>query len=301
MVNNKIIAITIPVHNGIKYTKACLNTLVMQIESSVPSDFKFEIVVTDDGSTDGTSEWIKHNHPAVHLVAGDGELWWSGGINKAVTYALKNIKAEYVLWWNNDIHPEPVYFKNITEIIEKQDKNTLVGSKIFFLENKNTLWGMGGRFNPVTGKRHMYGEFCEDGELYREPFEVDWFPGMGTIIHKSVFERIGLLDEEKFPQYHGDSDFTYRAKKSGFRLIVHPRLVIYNDVSNTGLKHSGKFKELYGSLTSIKSNYNLIKDIFFYRKHSRSPIAFIPLLNKYFRYIGGFYKWKLLNALGVKK
>ena len=160
---------------------------------------------------------------------------------------------------------------------------------------------MGGKFNPSNGRRHMYGEQEEDSDAYHEPIEVDWFPGMGTLVHRNVYEKIGSLDEKNFPQYHGDSDYTFRAKKAGFRLVAFPQLIIYNDNTNTGLKHGGNAGGLIKSLTSIKSNYNLKKDIVFYRKHTNSPLAYFLLFNKYFRYTGGFYKWKILNALGIKK
>ncbi len=300
-VEKEIIAIIIPVHNGIGFTRNCLNMLVPQISKTVSPRFKYEIIVTDDGSTDGTSGWIKENYPSVHIVTGNGDLWWSGGVNKGVVYSLENLKAEYILWWNNDIIPAEDYFSRLLEITSEYTRDTIIGSKIFVFNLKNVLWGMGGKFDSVTGTRHMYFENTADREDFSKPMEVDWFPGMGTILHKSVFEKIGMLDEKIFPQYHGDSDYTYRAKKAGFKLVAHPGLVIYNDTSNTGLKHSGSFRELCLSLYSIKSNYNFRKDVAFYRKHSKSFFAYFMLFKKYFRYIGGFYKWKLLNAFGIKK
>ena len=74
-----------------------------------------------------------------------------------------------------------------------------------------------------------------DSELLNEKIECDWLPGMGTVTHKSVYEKIGMLDEIRFPQYHGDSDFTLRAKKRGYKIIVYPDLKIYNDNRNTGI------------------------------------------------------------------
>jgi GT2 family glycosyltransferase len=236
----------------------------------------------------------------VHILYGDGGLWWSGGINKGMAYALKELETDYVLWWNNDIIPGKDYFTQVERLISVNDDDILIGSKIFIL-GKDLIWGMGGRFDPVKGTKFMYGMRQEDCDIYRKPFEVDWFPGMGTIIHRKVFDRIGMLDEKNFPQYHGDSDFTFRAKKAGFRLMVFPELVIYNDITNTGMIHGGRFIKLYRSVTSIKSNFNLKKDISFYKKHASSPFAFIALIKKYSLYIGGFFKWKILNFFGIKK
>ena len=299
--NNLVLSIVIPVHNGLNYTKNCIKSLINNLEQDLYSRPKVEIVVIDDGSTDGTSGWLKDEYPMVHVLRGSGDLWWSGGINKGVYFALNELKSDYILWWNNDILPAENYFHELFQIIEKSQPGVLIGSKIFVLDQDNLIWGMGGRFNPKNGDRFMYGEMQPDNNLFQKPFEVDWFPGMGTAIHKSVFETIGFLDEKNFPQYHGDSDYTFRARKAGFKLIAFNQLRIKNDNTNTGIKHQGSLKYLYQSLTGIKSNYNIKKDFLFFKKHATSPIAYKQLFHKYFRYIGGFLKWSILGVIGIHR
>jgi GT2 family glycosyltransferase len=293
-----VLSILIPVFNNLGYTKKCIQNLKQQV-GEIENQTTYTVVI-DDGSTDGTSAWIKENHPDVLVLKGNGDLWWSGGINRGVSFALYDLKTDYILWWNNDILARDDYFKNLFAILRSNPDSTILGSKIFVL-NKDVLWGMGGKFDAEKGTRFMYGEQSQDKEEFDQPFEVDWFPGMGTVIHRKVFETTGYLDEKNFPQYHGDSDFTFRAKKAGFKLIAHPALVLYNDNSNTGLKHKGSLSNLFRSLTSIKSNYNIKKDVRFFSIHAKSPIAYRILFQKYFRYIGGFFKWKLLHTFGVRK
>lgn len=295
-----LISIIIPVFNGINFTKTCLKSLFELIPASELSENDFNVIVIDDGSKDGTAQWIRDNYPSVRLIYGDGSLWWSGGINKGVIYALKELKADYILWWNNDIKPADDYFIQAAKLVKENNNHVLIGSKVLSL-NGDLIWGMGGNFNPRNGNRFMYGEQQKDSLIFRRPLEVDWLPGMGTIIHRDVFDKIGLVNEKDFPQYHGDSDFTYRAKKAGFKLIAFPELVIYNDTTNTGLIHQGSLTNLYKSLTSIKSNFNIKKDIKFFRAHASSSLAYLFLFKKYFRYIGGFLKWKILNSFGIKK
>lgn len=258
------------------------------------------IIVVDDGSTDGTLQWVKKHFPEVVVLQGDGSLWWSGSINMGVEYSLANTDADFILWWNNDIISSEDYFKNLFEILSQVDENHLVGSKIFRL-NENKVWGMGGKFDPVRGTKFMYGEMQPDIPDLQMPLRVEWFPGMGTTIHRNVYREIGLLDNKNFPQYHGDSDFTYRAAAKGYVLKAYPQLRIYNDVSNTGLRHDNSFRQLTRSLTSIKSNYNIKKDLLFYKKHSNSIRAYTPLINKYGKYIGGYFKWKILGMFGKQR
>ncbi len=293
--NDNSVAIVIPVFNRIEYTKKCLDNLFKLREASNILDKELHVVVVDDGSEDGTSDWIKENHPTIHILYGDGNLWWSGGINKGVRYALDVIKSDYVLWWNNDILAAPDYLVNLFRIIKNNSTDIIIGSKIFSL-NHDHLFGMGGIFDAETGNYGMHGHKQPDNEIYKQPFEVDWFPGMGTIIHRTVFEKIGFVDEKNFPQYHGDSDFTLRAKQEGFRLIAFPDLVIYNDGSNRVRSDS-----LYKSLTHIRSLFNIKKYLLFLRRHSTSLKAYLSVFKKYFYYIGGFYKWKFLNFFGINR
>ena len=294
------ISIAFPIFNGLNYTKQSLKDLFddHKIEEL---DAEYSVVIVDDNSSDGSYKWIQENYPQVKMLKGTGDLWWGGGINKAVTYALDELKADYILWWNNDIIAEKGYFKNIPAILEKTDPKYVLGSKIFFYLKPEMIWSMGGVFNPKTGKHGMIGTYDTDGPAYQKPIECDWLPGMGTIIHKSVFEKIGLVDNKNFPQYHGDSDFTFRAKKAGFILQSRPEFVIYNDTRNTGLKHNESFKNLIQSMRTIKSNYNIKKELLFYKKHAESRWAVWPVYKRFIKYVGGFFKWKLLGIFGIKR
>lgn len=160
---------------------------------------------------------------------------------------------------------------------------------------------MGGLFDEHSGTKFTIGMNKADANKYNEITDADWLPGMGTLIHKSLFEKIGLVNAKDFPQYHGDSNFTYRAKLAGYPIKVFPQLKIWNDKSNSGLQHFNNFRLLIRSLNDIKSNYHFGKDLLFYRKHASSPIAYTALFLKYYYYIGGFLKWKFLSLLGQSK
>ncbi len=294
-----VLAVIIPVFNGLDYTRKCLEVLSNQC-TEVKENGKIEIVLVDDGSTDGTDKWVKENYPEVHIVKGDGNLWWSGAVNKGTQYALERCSATHILWWNNDVVPAWNYLRDLVQLIAESDTNTVIGSKIYYLNKPDMVWSMGGYFNPKTGAKDMLAR-NEADQGWDEPTEVDWFPGMGTVFPKILFETIGYCDAKNFPQYHGDSDFTWRAKLAGFRLLTYPQLKIYNDTSHTGRKHNDSFKGLIDSLGDVKSLYNISKDLIFYRKYAQSPMAWLELVKKYGKYILGFVKWKLLALFGKKR
>jgi len=284
------LALLIPVFNNLSYTKSCINGLKKIINPE-----KVKIIVADDNSTDGTAQWIKENHPDVILLKGNGSLWWSGSVNLAMKYVMDNHLADYMLWWNNDIVPADGYFTQLGELLSTLDPNVVIGSKIYASEDLGTVWSMGGRFNPHTGKRFMHAYMQADNDGYSEPLEADWLPGMGSVFHRSVVEKIGYVDEKDFPQYHGDSDYTLRAKKAGFKIIIYPQLKIWNDISNSGQLHGETFKGLINSFTLVKSKYNIIKDLKFFKRHAKSPVAYFFLLKEYFKYVGGFFKWQFIG------
>ena len=295
------ISIVFPIFNGLSYTRNCLFDIYNNIKAISKDESQLSVVIVDDGSTDGSFEWIQKNYPQVYLLKGDGNLWWSGEINKAVHYAIEQLNIDYLLWWNNDIIADKDYFINLLDALKNNEPNIIIGSKIYLDQNRNIIWSMGGIFNPYTGEKRMIGTNQEDSADYKQPVECDWLTGMGTISHRSVYEKVGMLNEKDFPQYHGDNDFTFRAKLKGFKITVNPNLKLYNDTSHSGLKHDDSFKNLINSMVSIRSSYNFKKDFKFYRLYSKSIRAYIPLFKRYFKYVGGFFKWKILYSLGYRR
>jgi GT2 family glycosyltransferase len=292
------LALILPLYNHLDYTQKTLQEVTDQIDTINNHDIY--IILIDDGSSDGTSDWIKNNYQNAILLNGDGNLWWSGAINLGAKYAIENLVVDYIVLWNNDIHIDESYFQSLVRILEVNNQAAIIGSKIYVADKPGLLWSMGGYFNPKNGNYGMYGYFTEDTDDFGKIMEVDWLTGMGTIISKKVIEKIGYWDNVNFPQYHGDSDFTYRAKKAGFSIIVHPWLKIYNNIKNSGIEHQGSFKQLLQLFTSIRSKSNLSKNLRFYRLHATTIRAFLPLFWLYFRVVGGFYKKKIVSLFTIK-
>jgi len=296
------LSIIIPVFNALEYTQKCLAYLKDTLSLADNKEFQSSIVVVDDGSTDGSSEWIKKNYPEVFICQGDGNLWWSGGINMGIHYAIEVLKTDYVLLWNNDIRPAADYFAQLSDLLESNSFNNIILSTIF-IENKSKkiISSLGGNFNPVTGKHALIG-FGKEAESFIPPkLIINWFPGMGTVIHKSVFDKIGFFDEKNFPQYKGDADFGLRASKAGYKLTLSSRLELWNDRDNTGFSNNKSWQVFIKSLISKKSNANIYRDILFYHRHGKSILVYGELFRKYFVHTGGFFKWKFLGLFGFKR
>ena len=261
-----IIGIIIPIHNGLDLTKKCLNNLYDSFKSDNIPDNEIDIIVVDDGSTDGSSKWISDNFSKISIMKGDGNLWWSGAVNKGARYSIDNLKNEYILLWNNDIITDTNYFRELLKLVKSEDNNIIIGSKIFYDSEFNLIWSMGGKFNQDNGRKYLIGFDTIDSKKYSNVISADWLPGMGTLLHRTVIDTIGFWDNTAFPQYHGDSDFTLRAKLAGFKIRIYPQLRIWNNKEQSGIIHNGKIKLLFRSFVDIKSNFNIRKDFLFYRK-----------------------------------
>ena len=89
------VAVVIPAHDGLELTRRCLSAL----EAQRPAEF--ETVLVDDGSTDGTTDYVRTRHPDVTVLRRDGTLWWSGAVNAGCRHAIAH-GADVVVLFNND-------------------------------------------------------------------------------------------------------------------------------------------------------------------------------------------------------
>ena len=86
-----------PVFNRLEQTKTALKCIQNQL-----IDEELRTIVIDDGSTDGTSEYLQQN-PSLNVLQGDGSLWWGGSIELGLQYVLREASPDdWILLLNND-------------------------------------------------------------------------------------------------------------------------------------------------------------------------------------------------------
>jgi GT2 family glycosyltransferase len=259
MVKNKpLVYVVVPVYNGKKHTDKFLNTFKKQNYSN------FKVVIIDDGSNDGTAQMINKNHSSTILITGNGDLWWSGATNLGIERAIKD-GADYVLTINNDVTVSNGYIKKLLKAAQN-NPNSLVGSIIVYDSDHKKVWYAGAYFDKKRGEmQHVNGDITDFDDKY---YKTDWMAGMGVLVPIDVYKKVGFYDEVNFPQYFGDADFSVRALRYGYKLLISSECVFYSDVSSSWVQKqlkTPKPRMLIDLLFSIRSPYQIRTRVKFYR------------------------------------
>ena len=286
------ISIIIPIYNRIDITKQGLKSLNSSLYNCKPAsnNFNFEIIVIDDGSSDGSGAWVTNNYPDIHLLNGDGNLWWTGSINMGAKYAINTLNSDYILLWNDDVFPEKKYFATLSNFLKQSHPvNYICGSKIYDESDKNKIWSAGGFFSKWSGKKHTIRNTKETTGI----LDCQWQPGMGTLVPRFVMEERNIWwDEKRYPQYYGDSDFTLKCFERGIQVKTNLDLVLYNRTEFTGDINKTSLIKFWNSLFSIRSFHELKRNFMFYTQHGVVPFVYYGMFKKYSYYLASVLRAK---------
>lgn len=230
--NFPLIGVVTPVRNRAHWTTAFVNRFARQ-------DYPlFRHYIVDSASTDGTPDLIrKLALRSVDVIHAPFSYYWTAATNLGVRRALQE-GCEFILTINDDaiIHED---FLSILVAATLKAKAPIVGSVISYAEDPHILWGVGAYNDFENGSfvQTRWGNSPEE-RVQQAPRETngllkaDYLCGNGTLIHRSVFEHIGLYDERNTPHYHADSEFTMRAERAGIARFVAANARVYNRYSD---------------------------------------------------------------------
>ena len=275
-----MIFIIIPVFNRKEFTRNCLYSLSKQTYKD------YKIIIVDDGSTDGTFQMIENEFPEVHMIKGDGNLWWAGATNEGVEYVFKICKcdhSDYILTLNNDLEVSENYLETLVSNARKNNRSIL-GSVSVDIMNHDLMNFCGITWNEFVGKYYLKAKdynFSYSELISKKEFiDSDMLPGRGTLIPVPVFTEIGLYDSQNFPQYAADEDFALRARKKGWNLLIPTTAFVKSHINETGADTENvrfSLKYLKHLFFSIKSPLNLKIRYRWAMKNTRLKILYFLL------------------------
>ena len=206
----------------------------------------FEILVVDNGSSDGSVEWLKtHQYPTIFLEENTG---FSGAVN----VGIKASKTPFVLLLNNDTEVEPDFIGEMIKAIRRSDKIFAVSSKMVQMYHKELMDDAGDMYS-VLGWAYQRG-VGRSSKGYNREREVFSACAGAAIYRREVFEQIGYFDEMHFA-YLEDIDVCYRAKIFGWHNRYCPTAVVYHVGSGTSGSKYNAFKVRLAARNNVYLNY----------------------------------------------
>ena len=204
-------AIIIPVHNRREVTLRCL----ARLEGTGVLDWA-QVIVVDDGSTDGTSEAVRRGFPSVRVLPGNGNLWWGGAMRLGMDTALRD-GADFLAWLNDDCLPDP-------------------GTIRLLVDQAGRTGGIAAGW-AVTPSGGTYGAYEKTWRGFR-PVAIpppggvaagDAAAGNCVVFARPVVAAIGLPDSDRLPHALLDVDYTLSGTRRGFRLDLVGSAVCRNE------------------------------------------------------------------------
>jgi len=289
------IAILIPVFNRKEITLNCIRSLKLL-------DFcqqKVDIIIIDDGSTDGTSDAIANEFNDVILLKGNGDLWWTGAMNKGIEFVLAN-DYDYVFFLNDDLEFNSDFFIHLYNGIKKFPDAVISSIKLAIHKDKQEILVAGFK---VEGFFHELNNFMA-GDLYQpealpEFIECDVLTGASLLMPVSIIRNIGMMDERHFPHNWGDLEYTRRASLKGFRCLVSSKSVVKTEF-NTNTNYHLKYITTSSRLEYLRNLFDTHKYGYGFKVMWRMSLMHKPLhvgLMLYIRRMLGSTKWIVLKII----
>jgi len=288
------VGIVIVNYNGGKYQNDCMKSLYEMDCTG------FEVIVVDNASTDDSIARLKAEYPAVHVLECSENEGVARGNNIGIAYCRK-LNLEYTLLMNNDVELDR---NMLTQLLAHADENTVTVPKIYYYSPSDTLWYAGGQFVWNKGGAQHYGLLEKDNGAYDELKNVEYASTCCMLLHNSIFDRVGMIDEKLF-MYYDDADLCVKLNDAGIAIRYVPAARMWHKVSSsTGGEHS--------KLCVYYQNRNQLYFMHKYKKRLRFPaylfvlckaaakVVLSPVRHRNDRYIVNAYIDYLKGKMGKK-
>lgn len=220
----KKLAIVILNWNG----KTLLERFLPSVIAHTPLEIA-DIIVADNGSTDGSVEMLKQKFPETGLILLDKNYGFAEGYNRA----LQQVDTRYTVLLNSDVEVTPGWIDAPMKALEANPEIAAAQPKILAQTNKDFFEyaGASGGFMDRYGYPYCRGRLLynteKDHGQYDTPTDVLWATGACLFIRTEVYKKEGGLDE-RFFAHQEEIDLCWRLRCRGYRLVCTPESVVYH-------------------------------------------------------------------------
>jgi len=220
------VSILISNWNGAEVTDRCISSL---LEFTDYPNSKFNIIVVDDGSTDNSVKFLRQKYlKRIDLIALENNFGFIKGNNAGIKYIIEKYDPHYILLLNNDTQAiQKEWLKKLVERAEQDEETGMVGPKLMFPDGRIEWSGrrkeskslflifqtISAGFNPGVGKNQR------EAECAGFVGEANTVSGACMLVKTELFRKVGLLDERLAPMFGEDVEYSFRAWKSGYKVI----------------------------------------------------------------------------------
>lgn len=237
-------SVVIPNYNGLGYMEDCLRA--MRSQSRLPDT----VIVVDNGSEDGSCEYIARRFPEVELIALPENTGFCGGVNTGIRASME-AGMDYVILLNNDTKPDLKFCEELVRAMDAQPRAFSCQAKMLKMDNPARM-DDGGDLYCALGWSFARGKGRSE-RFYRKPIEIFSACAGAAIYRVSVLREIGLFDENHFA-YLEDCDIGWRAQIAGYRNFFIPSA----KTLHVGSASSGSIYNLFKVKNTSRNSVYLI-------------------------------------------
>jgi GT2 family glycosyltransferase len=213
-------SIVVPCYDGLQHTRVCLETLLRTVTPALDC----EVVVVDDDSRDGTREYLAHlahTDERVMVIRNPSNLGYLASVNRGGAAASGDI----LIFLNNDTILLSRWITALLRTFRRFDDAGVVGGKLLYPDGRIQEAG-GVVFRD--GSAAKFGAFDPDPtlSLYNFVRDVDYCSGALLATPRALFEQLDGFDPSYGPGYYEDTDYCFRARESGLRVLYQPASTI---------------------------------------------------------------------------
>jgi len=239
------VSIVIPSCNG----KDLLETVLQSIRRQ--SFQSYEVIVVDNGSTDGSKDFLQRKYPDVRVLFFSNRIGFSAAVNQGIAAS----RGRYIVLLNNDLELDPSWLYEMYSFLEQHDDAGFCASKMMNFYDRNIIDGAGDEFSTFGVPFRRGGGEKDNGQYDNQCYVFGACAG-AAMYRRDLFDAIGLFDEDFFA-YLEDVDISFRAQIAGYRCGYVPSAVAYHVGGASWSEASRSKMQLY--LAHRNTIYVLVK------------------------------------------
>lgn len=235
-----------------------------------------QFIIVDNGSTDQSIDFLRSQFgPDLDILALEDNKGFAEGVNYGLRQAFKN-QADWLLIINNDTTVATDFLLELENATKKSgEKYRLYSPLILYYDHPDIIWSVTDRL--VAGTMISYNPYIHkkvDSFVFSDVFASEFINGCAMLIHREVFERIGLFDSDFF-MYHEEVDLCWRAKKANLKMAIATKARMWHKKSMAFVKQKPQIQYL-----QIRNQIRV------YRRYAvgiQKPVMFLFSIFRFFK------------------